>query len=251
MARQLPKTLTADQWRQLYAQPNPRYPTGVRNRALLATMRFAGLRVSEAVGGTKEETGLTVPDIDLDSKLRAVVVRNGKHGVDRRVGLAPELEPPLKAWFRVREADPTLDSAAALFCTLEGEPLSPRYVHAMVTRYAKKAGVYVCKRVTLKGPDGKPMKDGTRTVKVDRDVPAWPHTLRHTFALALIEAGAPMPAVQQALGHSSLSSTQVYSGLHDEAVHAWVVAGAGVGAAEQPEAEALEGMADRLAAVVD
>jgi integrase/recombinase XerD len=244
MARQLPKTLSGDQWRQLYAQPSGRYPTGVRNRALLAVMRFAGLRVSEAIG-------LAPGDIDVGGALRWVVVRNGKHGVDRRVGLAPELEPPLRAWFQVREADPTLDAAETLFCTLEGEPLAPRYVHAMVTRYAKKAGVYVRKRVTLKGPDGKPVKDGTRTVKVDRDVPAWPHTLRHTFALALIEAGAPMPAVQQALGHGSLSSTQVYSGLHDEAVHAWTVAGAGVGAAERPQSEALEGMADRLAAVAD
>ncbi|HEY8810529.1 MAG TPA: tyrosine-type recombinase/integrase [Solirubrobacterales bacterium] len=244
MARQLPKTLSGDQWRQLYAQPSARYPTGVRNRALLATMRFAGLRVSEAIG-------LAPGDIDVSSKLPSVVVRNGKHDVDRRVGLAPELRPPLSAWFEVREADPTLDAAETLFSTLEGEPLSPRYVHAMVTRYAKKAGVNVRKRVTLKDADNKPVKDGTRTVKVDRDVPAWPHTLRHTFALALIEAGAPIPVVQQALGHSSLSSTQVYTGLHDEAVHGWVVAGAGAGAAERPHSEELEAMAARLMDVVD
>lgn len=203
MARQLPKYITVEQWQQLYAQANRRYPTGRRNRALMATMYFAGLRVSEAIA--------LVPG-NIDGKGGYVQVRNGKGGADRDVPLpAPHLTTPLREWWDVRKSVEAMHTSPFLLCTLEGAQLSPRYVHAMVTRYARKAGVMVPKLVTLKGPDGKPVKDGTRTVKVPREVPAWPHCLRHSYAMNLVNAGEEAPAIQQALGHSDLSTTSVYT----------------------------------------
>jgi len=118
----------------------------------------------------------------------------------------------------------------------------------MGRRYARKAGVMVRKRATLKGEDGKPVKDGGRIVKVDREVPAWPHTLRHSFAVNMVEAGIEAPAIQAALGHSDLRTTSVYTAMRAESVRAAVLAGSALGArVDGPRSVAREDMAERLA----
>jgi integrase/recombinase XerD len=238
MPRTLPKSIPPSDFRRLLAQPNPRYPTGARNRAIMAAMYFEGLRVSEVIA-------LAPADVELESADEAgwLHVRNSKGGADRDLALVPEFMIPLAAWWEVR---PESDH---LFSTLDGEELSPRYLHAMVTRYARKAGVMVRKRVTLKGPGGKPVKDGSKVVKVDREVPAWPHALRHSFAVNMVDAGAETPAIQQALGHADLSTTSVYTLMRSESVRAAVLAGAARGAAvTSPRSQASEDMADRLLA---
>jgi site-specific recombinase XerD len=238
MPRTLPKSITPAEFARLLAQPNRRYPTGRRNRALLAGMYFEGLRVSEVIG-------LAPADVELESPESGgwLHVRNSKGGADRDLALVPEFMVPLAEWWEVRP------ESEHLFCTLEGEELSARYLHAMVTRYARKAGVMVRKRVTLKGADGKPVKDGTKVVKVDREVPAWPHSLRHSFAINMVDAGAETPAIQQALGHADLQTTSVYTLMRAESVRAAVLAGAARGAAVgSPRSQAAEDMADRLLA---
>jgi site-specific recombinase XerD len=83
-----------------------------------------------------------------------------------------------------------------LLCTLDGERMSERYVHAMVGRYAAKANVM---KATAKG-----------------DMPINPHVLRHSYATRLIENGVPVHDVQRALGHSSLQTTSIYLHVKDD-----------------------------------
>jgi integrase/recombinase XerD len=233
--------VTPAEFAAIYAQPNPRYPTGARNRAVLAVMYFAGLRVSEAINLSPDDVD------DVDPVRPWIHVRDGKGGRDRDLVLTPELAGPIAEWWRARKSRPETASSRYLFCTLKGEPLSRRYIHQMVTRYAAKADVYVTKKVTR-------MLDDGRRVKVDEEVPAWPHTLRHAFAVNMVEAGAEPPAIQAALGHSSLQTTSVYTAMRAESVRAAVLAGAKLGArAEGPrsQAERIEGKGDRLAAIAD
>ncbi|MGB9757930.1 MAG: tyrosine-type recombinase/integrase [Candidatus Bipolaricaulaceae bacterium] len=93
----------------------------------------------------------------------------------------------LRHW-RERQAQVVGKAPAHVFTTLEGRPLQPRYVQAMVARYAAKAGIE--KRVH-------------------------PHTLRHSFATDLLRQVGNVEIVRRALGHANLSTTQVYVHLVD------------------------------------
>lgn len=123
--RRLPKWLGDDDRRALISQPSRRYPTGVRNRAIMQTMLLAGLRCSEALQ-------LRPRDVDLREYLIRV---RGKGDKDRVVPIEPALERDLLAWRTIRPAGPTF------FTTLRGNPVDGRYVRRMVARYGLKAGV--------------------------------------------------------------------------------------------------------------
>jgi integrase/recombinase XerC len=145
-------------------------------------MYFAGLRVSEVC---------KLSPRDLNHKAMTVRVRQGKGGKDRsNLGVPTETWAVFERWAGVRP------DSRFFFCTLGGKRLSERYLHAMVGRYAAKAGVL------------KPTSTG--------DVPINPHVLRHSFATRLIEAGVPIHDVQRALGHSSLATTQRYLHVNDD-----------------------------------
>lgn len=124
--RRLPRSLTADESRLLLAQPSRRYPTGIRNRAIMAVMLHGGLRCFEALN-------LKPRDVDLSRYLIRVV--SGKGDKDRAVPIDPELEAYLRDWMRVRPSGPRF------FVTLAGAPVGDRYVRRMVARYARKAGI--------------------------------------------------------------------------------------------------------------
>jgi len=179
MARlRIPEVLTESEQKALLAQPNPRYPTGERNRVLLRTMLNAGLRLSEAIN---------LKWVDLDLMTGRLHVKRGKGGKDRILWLGgPDLEA-LRHW-RERQAQVVGHAPEHVFTTLDGKPLQPRYVQAMVARYAKRAGI--AKRVT-------------------------PHTLRHTFATDLLRECGNVELVRRALGHANLATTQVYVHLVD------------------------------------
>lgn len=176
--RRIPDVLTADEERALLAQPNPRYPTGQRNRLLLQFMLDLGLRLSEA-------TGLEWRNVDLNSG--KVKVR-GKGSKDRILWLGDEALDALRAW-RDRQAKDVTGKPATVFSTLDGEPLIPRYVQAMVKRYAAKAGI-------------------VKNVH--------PHTLRHSFASDLLRDAKNIRLVQRALGHAKLATTEIYTHIVDE-----------------------------------
>ena len=177
--RKIPEILEADEQAALLRQPNPRYPTGERNRLMLAVMLNTGLRLSEA-------TGLRWREIDLTSG--KLIVRQGKGARDRTLWVG-ELDLGLLRHWRERQAKVVPSAPSHVFTTLDGKPVSNRYVQEMVKRYAAKAGI-------------------------DKDV--HPHTLRHTFATDLYRQTTNIRLTQKALGHANLATTQIYTHIVDE-----------------------------------
>jgi site-specific recombinase XerD len=123
--KRLPRSLAADERHALLAQPSSRYPTGVRDRALMATMLFAGLRCAEALS-------LRPRDVDLGRFLLRV---QGKGRKERVVPIDPLLEAFLREWRARRPSGDTF------FNTLKGGKLNDRAVREMVKRRALKAGL--------------------------------------------------------------------------------------------------------------
>lgn len=175
--RKLPKTLLADEVRRLLDAPNLRAPTGLRNRCMLELMYRAGLRVGEVCA---------LKPRDVDVKAGVVHVWDGKGGDGTAYFDADSLRILLDQWKAIRR---TLPRSDYLFCTLQGAPVSVRYVEQMVQRMRRRAGVT------------------TRCT---------PHTLRHTFATELREEGFDLREVQEALRHKDISTTQIYAHVRDE-----------------------------------
>jgi len=182
----LPEVLTEQEARALVAQTNPRSVTGLRNRVTLVLMLRAGLRVSEVCH-------LAPKDVDLEEG--SIRVWRGKGAKDRVVYLDPEACGLLRIWWERRPKGsryllPVVQSGRrGPGEAKSGGRLSPRYLHAMVKRLAKKAGI-------------------------ERNV--HPHTLRHTYATEEVKAGTPLHQVQADLGHSHLSTTAVYLHVFDK-----------------------------------
>lgn len=168
-----PEVLTPEEVRALMRVPSPKAPTGIRNRALLAVLYRGGLRVSEA---------LALERRDVDARACTITVRHGKGDRHRTIGMDPVAFALLARWLDERKRL-KLTRPAAIFCTLDGSPLTSSYVRALLPRLAKKAGIE--KRVH-------------------------PHGLRHTCAAELAVEGVPVPLIQQQLGHASLHTTTVY-----------------------------------------
>ncbi len=144
----------------------------LRDRAVLETLYSSGLRVSEAV----------LLDIDnLDFK-RGFIRLFGKGGKERIVPIGKFALQALRDYLeRGRAKIPHLETSA-LFINRRGERLSRQGIWKIVKKYAQKAGIKIT-----------------------------PHVLRHTFATHLLEGGADLKSVQEMLGHSSLSTTQIYT----------------------------------------
>ncbi len=125
--KKLPEVLNSFEASKLLSIPNPRYPTGLRNLAIMTVMLNTGLRVSEISNLKPGHLNLT------ENKLRVV---NGKSGVDRDLtipnGYTSEV---LKNWKQIRP------KGEYFFCTLKGGQVSTRYIHLAVKRYVLKAGI--------------------------------------------------------------------------------------------------------------
>jgi integrase/recombinase XerD len=171
----LPQFLTEDEINQLLAAPDIATEAGVRDRALLEIMYAAGLRVSETVS-------LKQADVDLQAGL---VVCHGKGSKERRVPLGKSAIHWLQQYNAIR-AGYGKPSSLHLFVN-RGKPLTRQFAWAMIKRYAAKAGV--------------------------KDIS--PHTLRHSFATHLLQHGADSRSVQALLGHSDISTTQIYTHITD------------------------------------
>ena len=153
--------------------------TGIRDKALLEVLYASGMRVGEL-------EQLNCSDIDFEN-WRAVVV--GKGGKERIVLLGSYSVASLKEYLQkvrpVFAARVTTDQDKdALFLSQKGTRLSSRGIRWLVKKYVKKAS----------------LQSGVS-----------PHSLRHSFATHLLERGADLRAVQELLGHSSLSTTQIYT----------------------------------------
>ena len=169
--------LTMVETEHLMRQPLTTNIVGLRDRTILETLYSTGLRVGELVS-------LNRCDVDLETLQFNVT---GKGGKNRLIFIGQEAAKWLDAYLRLRE-----DRCEALFSelsTIHGGRLQSRSIQRIVKRYAGLAGI---------------TKDVT------------PHTLRHSFATRLMENGADLRAIQEMLGHSSISTTQIYTHVSNE-----------------------------------
>ncbi|HUU40886.1 MAG TPA: tyrosine-type recombinase/integrase [Desulfatiglandales bacterium] len=122
----LPVTLEPEEVQNLLKQPSKRYPTGLRNKAIMSLMLHCGVRLSEVVNLKPGNINLT------KGKLR---VESGKGKKDRDLAIPDYLNDLLEAWRSIRP------KSNYFFSTLKGRKLSDRYIQQMVKRYASKAGI--------------------------------------------------------------------------------------------------------------
>jgi integrase/recombinase XerC len=174
LSRKLPAHLTLDDVDRLLATPRADTLAGLRDRAIFEVLYSAGLRVSEL-------TGLDWEHVDAEGGLVRVL------GKGRKERVVPIGRPALRALAAYRGACPEAGQASAhgpVFRNARGGRLTSRSVARLMERHVVVSG-----SVTK----------------------ATPHALRHTFATHLLGAGADLRAIQELLGHASLSTTQRYT----------------------------------------
>ena len=169
--QQLPFHLDIDQATALMEAPDAKQKYALRDRAILELLYSSGLRVSEL-------TGLNIGELDL---VGAMVRVTGKGGKERIVPVGSRALEALQEYLEQRT-----DAAvgAPLFLNTRGERINRRSVARIVDTHVMRIAAF--KRIS-------------------------PHTLRHTFATHMLEGGADLRAIQELLGHASLSTTQKYT----------------------------------------
>ena len=124
--RKLPIVLDVEEGNKLLKAPSTRYPTGLRNKAIISLMLNCGLRVSEVVG-------LKPGDINLTKGILRIV--SGKGGKDRDLAMPEYTQDLLKKWREIRP------KGEYFFSTLKSGQLSSRYIGAFIVRYSRKAKI--------------------------------------------------------------------------------------------------------------
>ena len=175
IGRSLPRSLSEAEVEALLAAPAVADPLGYRDRAMLEVLYATGLRVTELVS-------LKLGQVNLNQGVIRVL---GKGNRERLIPLGEEAVRWLTAFINGSRNDILLDrSTDSMFPTRRGDRMTRQAFWHIVKRYARKA----C---------------------VDRELS--PHTLRHAFATHLLNHGADLRVVQMLLGHSDLSTTQIYT----------------------------------------
>ena len=176
MPRSLPKALAEREIESLLQAPDLGTTLGLRDRAMLELMYASGLRVSELV---------ELPLAALNTR-QGVLRVTGKGGKDRLVPVGEVALEHIGTYLvAARPALAKGRQPAALFLSNRGEGMSRQMFWILVKRYAMQVGIHA-KRIS-------------------------PHVLRHSFATHLLNHGADLRALQMLLGHSSLSTTQIYT----------------------------------------
>jgi len=175
----LPKVLSESEVEALLAAPDVATPLGLRDRAMLELLYATGLRVSELVG-------LTLPQLRLDV---GFLVAFGKGSKERVVPVGEQAEHWVRRY--LRDVRPGLSPGRhpTVFANHRGDPMSRVGFWMLVKKYGLKAGI----RAEIS-----------------------PHVLRHSFATHLLEHGADLRAVQTMLGHTDISTTQIYTHIHQQ-----------------------------------
>ncbi|MBC7686252.1 MAG: tyrosine recombinase XerC [Bdellovibrionales bacterium] len=192
-ARALPKALSVDDAVHLvgngaHAHANPE-PADLCNRAMFELLYASGLRVSELAGldvayaRSDADAGRAASLGWIDLAEREVIV-TGKGNKRRKVPVGSHALAALAAWLVVRPAP--ADGSAALFVSGRGARVSPRVIQLRLKVHARKVGTAVS---------------------------VHPHVLRHSFASHVLQSSGDLRAVQDMLGHASITSTQVYTAL--------------------------------------
>jgi len=176
--------LEREELESLFAAVDTDKIAGLRDYAMLRCLYSTGLRISELTGLDREQ-------VNLETKEFRVIGKGGKY---RIVFLSPEAAAALGEYWQARQDDlkPAFinhgrgKEAAAKMSKNENKRISPTMVQYLIRNYARKAGLV--KKVT-------------------------PHKLRHSFATELLKNGADIRSVQEMLGHSSITTTQIYTHL--------------------------------------
>ena len=184
IGREIPVFLTVDETFALLEEPGPQDSFMLRDRAIMELLYSTGMRVSELVSRN-------VADLDFREEVLRV---RGKGNKERIVPVGRQALEAVRGWLVARES--LLVASArhglagsgqvALFLNARGGRLTVRSVERSIRLYSERAGIM--QQVT-------------------------PHALRHSFATHLLEMGADLRAVQELLGHASLSTTQRYTHL--------------------------------------
>jgi len=175
IGRSLPKSLSESEIESLLLAPTVSDPLGHRDRAMLEVLYATGLRVSELVG-------LRAGQVNMSQGVVRVL---GKGNRERLIPLGEEAVRWLSGFITGPRGEILLErSTDYLFPTRRGDRMTRQAFWHIIKRYARKAGI-------------------------ERDLS--PHTLRHAFATHLLNHGADLRVVQMLLGHSDLSTTQIYT----------------------------------------
>ena len=175
IGRSLPQSLTEEEVDSLLAAPNVSDPLGHRDRAMLEVLYATGVRVSELIN-------LKISQINLNQGVLRII---GKGDRERLIPLGDEAQDWISEFTSGPRVEILLERQTEyLFPTRRGDRMTRQAFWHIIKRYAKKAGI------------GKKLS---------------PHTVRHAFATHLLNNGADLRVVQLLLGHSDVSTTQIYT----------------------------------------
>lgn len=172
--KKLPEVLSPDEMLLLLEQPNDASDKGMRDKAMLELLYATGIRVSELIS-------LKVSDVNME--MNYIQCESGRK--TRIIPFNDEAKRALKEY--LKKSRPVFvknDRVDVLFTNCSGGPMSRQGFWKLIRMYGEKAKI---------------------------EVPITPHTLRHSFGAHLVENGADLRSVQEMMGHSDLSTTQVYA----------------------------------------
>lgn len=173
-AKRLPKTLSVDQITSLI-EIDANNPLSFRDKAVMELFYSSGLRLSELCD-------LDLNDLMLSERLVRVT---GKGNKTRELPIGRQADKALREWLLQRNELPLKDYQA-VFVSKHGRRINPRTIQQRVKYWATRQGI---------------------------EIPVSPHMLRHSFASHLLESSGDLRAVQELLGHSNISTTQIYTHL--------------------------------------
>ena len=179
--RKPPKILSTEQVELLLNQPKTTDLKGYRDKAMLELVYATGIRVTELIS-------LNIDDIDLE----ASSIKCSTRGKERIIPIGSLAKNALSEYMtKARKSMLKDDQDEALFVNVNGKRLTRQGFWKIIKQYKNQA---------------------------DIDADITPHTLRHSFAMHLLENGAELRAIQEMLGHSDISSTQVYAQLEQNRI---------------------------------
>ncbi len=172
--KKIPGILTMDETARLLEQPSMDNPKGLRDRAMLELLYATGIRVSELIN-------LRVSDLNMKAEYMVCKDSNKERVIPFGTVAKDAVKNYLKKGRPAMVEDENID---LLFTNCSGQPMSRQGFWKLIKGYGKKAGIQ--SELT-------------------------PHTLRHSFAAHLVSNGADIHSVQEMLGHSDISTTQIYA----------------------------------------
>lgn len=175
--KKVPEILTTEEVVRLLEQPNGTSPKEIRDKAMLELLYATGIRVTELITLKVTDVNLQMGFITCKDRTKERAI---PFGMAAKVALSKYLDGTREEMLEIKDSD-------VLFANCSGQPMSRQGFWKLIKYYAKKADI-----------------------KAD----ITPHTLRHSFAAHLVENGADLRSVQEMLGHSDISTTQIYANMN-------------------------------------